>query len=67
MITDGVFRLIGNKRRRGAGRSFPCAGSVGDAFLAFICACPTRACAARPRWRRPPGVYRCSAGLPCTG
>ena len=45
MITDGVFRLIGHKPRRGAGRSCPCPGSVGDALPAFIGARPTRACA----------------------
>ena len=48
MITDGVFPLIGSKPRREPGRSRPCPGSVGDAFLAFIGARPTHACAAGP-------------------
>jgi len=48
MITDGVFHLIGSKRRRGPGHPCPCPGSFGDSFLAFIGARPTCACAAGP-------------------
>ena len=49
MITDGVFPLIGSKPRRGAGRPYPCPGSVGDAFLAFIGAPPYTRLRSRPR------------------
>ena len=51
MITDGVFRLIGSKRRRGAGRPCPCPGSVGDAFLALIDAPPYTRLRSRPSRR----------------
>ena len=52
--------LIGNKRRRGAGRPCPCPGSVGDTFRR-LSAPPTRACAARPRRR---GVSKLGQALP---
>jgi len=62
MIADGASDPIRNMPRHGAGRPCPCPVSVGGAFLAFIGARPTRACAAGPRRRRFSGVYRRPAG-----
>ena len=65
-LPDRVFRLIGNKRRLGAGRPCPGPVSVGDAVRTLAAPRLTRARAAGSRRRLLTGVYRHPAGQSCT-